>query len=253
MGQAFNLIGNANATTSRSAGTVGGYFASNRAARAERKNAGEGLDYAQKRENAALGYLDPYASAGEEALSPLTGLLTGKQYNSDTGEYTALNPEQRDALLYQSPGYRFALQQGEQGLARSQVARGLSLSGGAQKELGSFLTGSAAQYSNDYINQLSQLVSGGQAAATNQASIVNGNTSMFTDLFRGSQDSAYQAQKWANASIAIQQLQEQQAQHHEKAGQSLSQMFGGGMMGGGGGLGGMTQGAAPTGAQGASL
>jgi hypothetical protein len=266
MGQAFNLIGNANATTSRTWGVVGGYLASNRAARAARKNQGEGLGYAQSREATALSYLDPYASAGEQALSPLTGLLTGKQYDPDTGEYKQLNDEQRDALMYQSPGYRFAVQQGEQGLARSQAARGLSLSGGAQKELASYLSGAASQYSNDYISQLANLAASGQNAATNQASIVQGNTGALTSLFMGSQRSAYEAQKWQNASQAVQAVQELQAQNHESAGQSLSQMFGGGMggsggmssmaggMGGGSGggmgsmLGGVSGGSSPTGA-----
>jgi len=234
MGQGFNLIGNGAATTTRVVGTGISYLSANRAARAERRNAGEGLTYAAGREARAIGMLDPYAEAGENALTPLTGLLTGQQYNASTGQSTPISQEARDNLMYQSPGYRFAVQQGQQGLDRSQAARGLLLSGGAQKELAGYLSGMASQYSDNYINQLTQLAGMGRQAATSQAAILSGNTPGFTDLYRGSMNSAYQAQKWHNFDVATQQSAEAQAQSHEKAGQSLSSMFGGNIMGGAG-------------------
>ena len=107
-------------------------------------------------------------------MAPLSGLLTGQQYDQKTGKTKTLTPEERDALLYQSPGYRFATQQGQQAVERSQAAKGGLLSGGAMKELGSYLSGVASQYSNDYLNQLAGLVGIGQDAATNSANVVQG-------------------------------------------------------------------------------
>ncbi len=127
--------------------------------------------YLQGQEQQALGYYDvlnPYQQAGQSALNPLTGLLSGKQYD-ESGKETSLTPEQRDELLYQSPGYRFAVQQGQQGLERNQIAHHNSLGGGAQKELAGYLSGTASQYSNNYINQLASLAGIGQNAANTMA------------------------------------------------------------------------------------
>lgn len=142
-------------------------------------------DELQNSKEQALNLLDPYNKAGQTALSPLTGLLTGQQFDPATGQSTAISPEQRDALLYQSPGYRFALDQTQQSLAKSQAARGLSLSGGAQKELAQYTSGLASQYSNDYINQLFNLANSGQNAATAQANVVTGTGSQIANAMMG--------------------------------------------------------------------
>ncbi len=152
---------------------IQGFFANK-----SRQAAGQGYNQAGDQLNAsqnqALGYLNPYREAGQSALSPLTGLLTGNQYDPTTGQSTALSPEQRDNLLYQSPGYKFSVQQGQQGIERSQAARGGLLSGGAEKELSQYLSGVSSQYSDNYINQLYQLVGIGQSAASNSANVVQG-------------------------------------------------------------------------------
>lgn len=129
-----------------------------------------------------IGYLAPYEEAGRNALSPLTGLLTGQQYDPATGESNSLSPEQRDNLMYQSPGYRFTLEQTQNALAKSQAARGNLLSGGAQKELAQYSSGLASQYSNDYINQLSQLAGLGQNAATGMANTAIGAGTQISNL-----------------------------------------------------------------------
>lgn len=148
------------------AGTGAQIWAGSNASSSAKRAAQAAAEEARQNRTAAVGFLEPYRNAGGLALSPLTGLLTGNSYDPFTKQTTALSPEQRDNLMYQSPGYRFAIQQGEQGLERSQTARGLSLSGGAQKELAGYLSGAASQYSDNYINQLSQLAGMGQNAAT---------------------------------------------------------------------------------------
>lgn len=110
-------------------------------------------------------YAAPYNEAGLNALGPLTGLLTGKQYDPETGKSTDLSADQRDQLLYQTPGYKFNLDQQQLALSRSQAQRGNLLSGGAQKELAQYSSGLASQYYNDYINQLSNLAGIGVNAA----------------------------------------------------------------------------------------
>lgn len=249
MGQMFNLIGNGAATTTRVGGVAGGYFASNRAARKEGMASRETLDYGKAREEAALGYLDPYSGAGEEALSPLTGLLTGKQYNTKTGEYDPINEQQRMGLFQTSPGYQFRIDQAQKAIQNSQAARGNLLSGGALKELSQMNQGLAAGEYTNYIDQLMRMAGSGQQAAGQQASIVQGNTPGFSDLYRGGLNSTYEAQKWQNFSKAFQQGAEYNAQSHEKAGQSLTEMFGGG---GGGGMGGMMGGMGSMGGGGAA-
>ena len=86
------------------------------------------MDEMDNAKDESLGYLSPYAGAGQLALSPLTGIITGQQYDPATGQSTTLTPDQRNSLLYQSPGYQFSMQQGLQALTQSQAARGLSLS-----------------------------------------------------------------------------------------------------------------------------
>jgi hypothetical protein len=154
-------------------GLFQGYEA-NKARQAAGQAYNVGINSLKDSKNEALGYLNPYNEAGQSALTPLTGLLTGNQYDPKTGQSTTLTPEQRDNLLYQSPGYRFALDQGQQGLEKSQVARGISLSGGAQKELAGYLSGSASQYADSYINHLSQLAGLGQNSAHASANVVSG-------------------------------------------------------------------------------
>jgi hypothetical protein len=168
-------MGKAAGAVSGSLGTIAGGLASAKyakaAGRAGMGGAKEGEETIRNYGDLAQSYLADYQKSGSLALSPLTGLLTGQQYDPASGQTTALSPEQRDALMYQSPGYKFAVEQGQQGLAKSQAARGLSLSGGAQKELAGFLSGSASQYSNDYISQLGALASMGKEASTTAAGI----------------------------------------------------------------------------------
>lgn len=150
-----------------------GYFA-NKSKQAGERGYNDAFGSLASSEDKALNFLDPYRETGQLGLAPLSGLLTGQQYDQKTGKTKTLTPEERDALLYQSPGYRFATQQGQQAVERSQAAKGGLLSGGAMKELGSYLSGVASQYSDNYLNQLAGLVGIGQDAATNSANVVQG-------------------------------------------------------------------------------
>jgi hypothetical protein len=127
----------------------------------------------QNSQNQALGYLKPYNEAGSNATGVLSGLLTGSQYNSATGQTTILTPEQRNNLFQQSPGYQFRLNEVLKALQNSQVARGGLLSGGAAKEIGQYSQGLASQEYSDYLNQLTGLANLGSNAAANSANTVS--------------------------------------------------------------------------------
>lgn len=149
-------------------------YSAHEAASAQTKSAKLALSQLQADKNQAVGYLDPYQQAGSTALSPLSGILTGQQYDPTTGQTTSLTPDQRNNLFYQSPDYQFNLDQTQLALQRSQTANGTLNSGGAQKEIANYASGLASQQYNNYINQLFQLSQGGQSAASNQASVVAG-------------------------------------------------------------------------------
>lgn len=149
-------------------------YSAHEAASAQTKAGKLALSQLQADKNQAVGYLDPYQQAGSTALSPLSGILTGQQYDPTTGQTTSLTPDQRNNLFYQSPDYQFNLDQTQLALQRSQTANGTLNSGGAQKEIANYASGLASQQYNNYINQLFQLSQGGQSAAANQAGAVAG-------------------------------------------------------------------------------
>ena len=47
-----------------------------------RQAGNDAYDSLQNSQNQATGYLNPYNQAGQQALSPLTGLLTGSSYDT---------------------------------------------------------------------------------------------------------------------------------------------------------------------------
>lgn len=72
------------------------------------------------------------------------------------------------AGIQESPGYRFTLDQGMQGIERMAAARGNRLSGATLKEAGRYNSGLASQdYGNGY-NRLAGLAGVGQAAVSQQ-------------------------------------------------------------------------------------
>lgn len=116
--------------------------------------------------NRAIEYMQPYMRTGETALSPLSGLLTGQQYDPNTKQTTSLNQEQQMKLFQKSPGYQFRLEQAQNALQASQAAKGGLLSGGAMKEMNAYTQGIASDEYGNYINQLGGLAGMGQNAAT---------------------------------------------------------------------------------------
>lgn len=110
------------------------------------------------------------------ALANATGVGTANPLTSPLLQAPSANLN--EANLQSTPGYQFNLTQGEKAVQNSASARGLGVSGAAQKGAANYATGLADstyqnQYSNEVTNQTNQfnrllaLASGGQNAAAN--------------------------------------------------------------------------------------
>lgn len=179
---------------------AGGYFG-NKSSKAAKRAAAAAAEEIRQSRARAIGYQQPYYQSGNLALSPLTGLLTGQQYDASTGSTTALSPEQRLALFQTSPGYQFRLDQATKNLQASQAARGGLLSGGAAKELTQYSQGLASDEYNNYINNLFGLAGIGQNAATSMGNYEVGAASQIADYTQA--QGLAQAQGSANTGNAF--------------------------------------------------
>jgi hypothetical protein len=103
--------------------------------------------------NQAAGYVSPFISAGRKALSPLMKLITPGADQS--------------ATLAQTPGYQFALSQGEKGVTNQATMGGLGgnvLRGGAN-----YAAGLASNTWSDVVNKLQSMVNTGASTASSLA------------------------------------------------------------------------------------
>jgi hypothetical protein len=157
-----------------------GYFG-NKASKKASRAAAAAAEEIRRSKQEAIGYLAPYRQSGSLALSPLTGLLTGNQYDPNTGQTTAINSEQQQALFQKSPGYQFRIDQAMKNVQASQAAKGGLLSGGAMKELSDYGSGMASSEYGNYINQLMGLSGIGERAATNSGNFATGAGAQIAD------------------------------------------------------------------------
>lgn len=84
---------------------------------------------------------------------------TGLRLNSLLNQQPGLSPYEPQSLsegFDVDPGYQFRLQQGEEGIERSQAARGGRFGGAALKELERFRQGLASQEFNNFTNRRAQ-------------------------------------------------------------------------------------------------
>ena len=97
----------------------------------------------------------PFLQAGQQATTQLSSMLApgGELDKQWTGQFTAPTGDQ----AAQTPGYQFALAQGEQALQRSAAAQGNLLSSGTSKDLAKYTVGAAdTNYQQVYNNQFQQ-------------------------------------------------------------------------------------------------
>lgn len=205
------------------AGTGAGLYGGNKAASAQRAASADAANRINAAKGEAIGYLQPYADIGQQALSPLTALLVGKSYNSNTGEFTDLNQEQRLSNFFESPAYQFNLSQGMSAINKAQIAKGMSLSGGAFKEIANYAQGNASNEWQNQLNNLFQLAGIGQNASTAQANTAIGAGSDLASLaYAGGMGNVNKYNNISNFGYGI-------------AGTGYSNLAGGGSGGGSGG------------------
>ena len=170
----------------------------------------------------ALGFYEPYRLLGQEAVSPLSGLALGRQYDPETGEFRDISAEERADLFEASPDYQFRLQEGQRALEASQAARGGLLSGRALIESQALGQNIAASEYQNYMNRLQALAGMGMGAAGASAGISTGT-----------------AQQLANQQLALGQVRAQRYQQQgQMYGEAAQEIVGAGMAAAGGGVGG---------------
>lgn len=103
----------------------------------------------------------PWLEAGRTALTSYMGEL-GLSDEAKAGTF--------ESGFKETPGYQFAVQEGEKGIVNNLAALGMKNSGAALKALTKFRTGLADQSYDNYLNRLSGVAGTGQTAATNLAS-----------------------------------------------------------------------------------
>jgi len=208
-----------------------------KAAKAAAGASGQAYNQFSNKVDFNIGRLDPYQQQGGAGMSALSGLLTGQQYDKESGGLKTISQEERDALFQKSPGYAFRLAGGQKALEYSQAARGGLFSGAATKELGKYNQGMASEEYGNYINQLAGLAGMGQNAASTQASLGIGGAQagnqMNLDSMMGRANALrVRADAWRQTAPQVGQLGDQIASAAGGAG-------GGGGAGGAGGAGGM--------------
>lgn len=87
--------------------------------------------------------VSPYLSAGTDALGRIS------------------NPNDLSKNFTASPGFQWALQQGQQGVLQNSASNGLLRSGGAMKSLDAYTTGAASQEFNKWFDQQSSIANMG--------------------------------------------------------------------------------------------
>lgn len=145
--------------------------------RTGRAGYGQAIESLSAGKQEALRYLQPYTDVGQSALSPLSTLLTGQSYNTETGQFSQVSPEARLSSFYASPDYKFRLGEGMKALEASQAARGGLFSGRSGLEAMRYGQDLASGEYQNYLSNLSALASLGQASsgqAVNIASDVAG-------------------------------------------------------------------------------
>lgn len=111
---------------------------------AQSQQADNSLNFLRYAYDTSRGDQAPYRQAGQQALGMLTPQVTGQ--------------------FQETPGYRFAFDQGVQALDRSAASRGLLNSGAQARALTRYGQGVANQEYGNYLNRLSALAGTGQTA-----------------------------------------------------------------------------------------
>lgn len=146
---------------------LGGMMGANAAKKAAGQAADaqqQGLNFTKGVYNEAQGNFEPYIGTGQDALSSLAGFL-GLPGGNAGGSMATFNQ------FTQTPGYQFALDQGNLAVNRQLAAQGLSNSGAQGRALAQYNQGYASQQFGNYLDQLGKLAGFGQQSAGQLAGV----------------------------------------------------------------------------------
>lgn len=133
--------------------------AANQAAQTQANAASEALALQERQYDQSRQDSMPWMTAGKSALEAYMGEL-GLSDAAKSGTFKSGFKE--------TPGYQFAVEEGEKGAINNLAALGMKNSGAALKALTRFRTGLADQTYQGYLDRLSAASTGGQAAVANQ-------------------------------------------------------------------------------------
>ena len=165
IGGISSLIGGANSASAATQAAQIQAQAATQASQLQYQAEQQALGFQQQQYQTTQQNLGPYMAAGGAGLSDLlasTGSLAGQvqgAVQSITPITSALTgpPPNNMALLAQTPGYQFTLQQGLQATQNSYAAQGLGTSGAALKGAANYSEGLASTtYEQQYQNWLNQ-------------------------------------------------------------------------------------------------
>ena len=128
--------------------------ASGKATRAETRGQQNAINALSTAERTSNERLNPYAGLGRVGVNNLMSV-----YGQDDPDYTA---------FHESPGYRFAFDEGQKAVENSATARGMTLSGPQLKALNRFGHGMAGQEFGNFFNRQMRLTDVGQNAVNSQ-------------------------------------------------------------------------------------
>jgi hypothetical protein len=147
--------------------------ASEYAAQLQAQEAQQALAFQEQQWGTTQANQAPFLQAGQGAVTNLSNLLN-QGANGPFGPWTGTFQAPTAAQAAATPGYQFALQQGQQAIQRSAAAQGNLLSGGTLKALDQYSQGlSDTNYQQIYNNQFNQYLQGYNQFQNNQANLYN--------------------------------------------------------------------------------
>jgi hypothetical protein len=147
------------------ASLAGGMMQSNaakKAAQTQANSASQSLALQEKQYNQSRTDSLPWMEAGKTALT---------SYMNELGLGAEAKAGTFKSGFRETPGYAFAVEQGEKGAVNNLSALGMKNSGAALKALTRFRTGLADQTYQGYLDRLSAASTGGQAQVANNAQL----------------------------------------------------------------------------------
>lgn len=172
-------------------GGVAQHQSARRGANASQQGTQMSIDEQRRQFDLTRGDQKPFMDAGHNALARMQALNDGNF-----------------SQFYESPDYKFAMEQGIQGLDRGAAARGRLYSGGADADRMKFSSGLASQNYNSFYNRLQSMAGQGQTTASGLGSLGMGMANNIGNLHMGNaanRASSYQQQgdAWGQTAAGI--------------------------------------------------